>query len=551
MLRKDIKVKRPEKTKLYAQKGNTYVYAVIGADYKKDRQYVVEKRCCVGKMIDDIYMFPNENYFIMFAEGNDDVEEVLPEKSDCLKIGMPMLLNRIAENIGMRDVLKDAYDEKITSIILDLISYMIIKESSVMQHYPDYAWEHFTTAARDMDDTQISTFLREKIQTRHIDKFLDGWNELRPEKSGIYISYDSTNINTSAEGADFGEFGHAKDNSELEQINISYAVDQEDATPLFYELYPGSIIDNSQCSWMVEKARSYGYSHVGFILDRGYFSKKNIRYFDRNGYEFLLMIKQDSKLVKDMIKDARLPLLTKNRYYLAEHGVYGMTKEGLIGESPAVRYFHIYYDNVRASEERNRFLDGILEKEKQLIKKTDRKFRKEEELIAYKQFFKFKFDEYGYLKTYKRDEAKIQAKTDQLGYFVIVTSENMTASEALDIYRKRDSTEKMFMSLKSGLGYECFRVHSQASIESKTHLIFLASIIRNELFNTLKTISGKDKKSYTVPAAIRELEKVTAVKDGKGKYVRRYGLTAKQKKMLNAFGITEKQVSEAVSQLNK
>jgi transposase len=71
-----------------------------------------------------------------------------------------------------------------------------------------------------------------------------GWNQIRKDKEAIYISYDSTNINTSAENMDMAEFGHAKDDPDLPQVNISYAVDQKDGTPLFYELYAGSVIDN-------------------------------------------------------------------------------------------------------------------------------------------------------------------------------------------------------------------------------------------------------------------------------------------------------------------
>ncbi|HPY45862.1 MAG TPA: transposase [Sphaerochaeta sp.] len=58
--------------------------------------------------------------------------------------------------------------------------------------------------------------------------------------------------------------------------------------PLFYEAYPGSIVDISQLQYMLQKAKSYGYRHCGFILDRGYFCKPNIRYMDSCGYEFII-----------------------------------------------------------------------------------------------------------------------------------------------------------------------------------------------------------------------------------------------------------------------
>ena len=169
------------------------------------------------------------------------------------------------------------------------------------------------------------------------------------------------------------------------------------------------------------------------------------------------------------------------------------------------------------------------------------------------QFVKYMTDDNnGYLLSYKRNEKKIQEELDKHGFFVIVTSKEMTAGEALEIYRKRDSVEKIFRMLKTGLEYDTFRVHSQLSLESKTYVLFLASIVRNYLYQGLKeaAVKGKNRKSYTVPAAISELEKIIAVKNSKDKYIRRYGLTAKQKKILSQFNLNDSDVSRAVNQLN-
>ena len=133
-----------------------------------------------------------------------------------------------------------------------------------------------------------------------------------------------------------------------------------------------------------------------------------------------------------------------------------------------------------------------------------------------------------------------------------MTSKEMTASEALDIYRKRDSVEKIFRMLKTGLEYDTFRVHSQDSLECKTYVMFIASIVRNYLFQGLKKVSEKekDKKSYTVPAAISELEKITIVKNSKDVYIRRYGLTKKQRSILTQFGVSESYLNKMADRMN-
>lgn len=56
---------------------------------------------------------------------------------------------------------------------------------------------------------------------------------------------------------------------------------------------------------MLEKAQGDGYRHVGFILDRGYFSKENIGYMDECGYDFVIMIKGMNNLVRNRILENR------------------------------------------------------------------------------------------------------------------------------------------------------------------------------------------------------------------------------------------------------
>ena len=62
-----------------------------------------------------------------------------------------------------------------------------------------------------------------------------------------------------------------------------------------------------------------------------------------------------------------------------------------------VRYFHIYYDNVRASQEKNEYLKQLVKKEKHLQKKVDEKIRRKEDMVSYEKLFKLKDDNNGYL----------------------------------------------------------------------------------------------------------------------------------------------------------
>lgn len=63
-------------------------------------------------------------------------------------------------------------------------------------------------------------------------------------------------MNTVADSLTLSEYGHAKDNPDLPQVNVSIGYNQTNEVPLFYELYLGSIIDNTECQKMENRARS-------------------------------------------------------------------------------------------------------------------------------------------------------------------------------------------------------------------------------------------------------------------------------------------------------
>ena len=57
--------------------------------------------------------------------------------------------------------------------------------------------------------------------------------------------------------------------------------------------------------WMYHSSKAYGYKNAGFILDRGYFSRENIKYMDKCGYDFVIMVKGMKALVNDAVKEVR------------------------------------------------------------------------------------------------------------------------------------------------------------------------------------------------------------------------------------------------------
>ena len=525
--------------------GTPYVYIERGRTYSKEKKYSIPKRTCIGKRDNEQpdFMFPNEKFLKFFPR------EALPSEKDgrirsgCLHVGVFFVVRKIISDYKLDEMIARIIGQD-AGLFLDLAAYSIITEDNAGQYYPDYAYNHalFTDDMKVYSDSKVSDFLKDVTVDQRI-QFLNEWNSKRDHREKIYISYDSTNKKSQAGEIEMVELGHAKEGIEEDIFNYAVAYDRNNREPLFYESYPGSIVDVSQLQHTLKKAKSYGYEHIGFILDRGYFCKENIRFMDDNKYDFVIMVKGMKSLVSSLILEVQGSFENDRRNSIRAYKVSGTTvKRKLYAGDSRERYFHIYYDDGKKAGERERFEDRI-----------DRMSRKLRDLMGepvrpggdYKKYFDLVFWHEGledekFMSGIERADV-INREIQLCGYFVIVTSAKMTAKEALVLYKSRDGSEKTFRADKSYLGARSERVYSNESVDTKIFIGFVATIIRSRIYTLLKDeVDRLDKKPnyMTVPAAIKELEKIEMLKGADNEYNLDYAVTATQKTILKAFDMT-------------
>ena len=83
---------------------------------------------------------------------------------------------------------------------------------------------------------------------------------------------------------------------------------------------------------MIDKAHGYGYRHIGFILDRGYFSKRNLEYMEKNGYSFLIMVKGMKDFIREIVIENQGSLENSRGKYIDRYDLYGTTVRRLLYE---------------------------------------------------------------------------------------------------------------------------------------------------------------------------------------------------------------------------
>jgi len=544
-----------EKGKIIIKKkgASTYVLYQHGQVYKPEKKYAVPQRSIIGKVNPDApdTMYPNEKFQEFFPTAV--VPEELPDayRSCALRIGSYAVIQKVLEQYKIPQMLLP-YFGKDSGLILDLVSYMIVDEENAGQYYPDFAFNHplFSENMRIFSDSKVCRLLK-SITREQINLFLDEWNKSRDHTQRIYVSYDSTNKNCQAGDIDLIEYGKPKDDQGLPIFNLAIAYDKNNRVPLFYEEYPGSITDVSQFRYIVDKVAQYNYKNVGFILDRGYFSKDNIRYMEENDHAFVIMVKGQKDLVSSLIHEHRNTFETDRDCNIRAYRIYGKTvMSKLYEDDTCERQFHIYYNPSKQAAERE-----VFEREIDKMKVYLDKYIGEKITVpkSYKKYFNIHFNKKDELTSYEEIKDAIQAKLEVCGYFCIISSEEMTAKEALIHYKGRDVSEKLFCSDKSFIGSKSMRVQSSESLSAKIFIEFIALIVRNRIYNLLKEtlLRMETRQNYmTVPASIRELEKIEMVRRNNGKYRLDHAISRKQKIILSAFGMDDDDIRILASSIS-
>lgn len=549
-------VNRPKGTKILRKNNISYVYHILQKDYVKSKRTYNEKKVCIGKMVidSDTKMIPNDN-FIKYYNNYDFDSSYLPNApkfSRTLSCGAFILIRKIAIDSGITKILNDIYGKKDSINLLNIISFFITCESTTFQHYKNFMRKYLQLGNKILTDVEICSKILCKVITEdNVQESLMEWNKLFHDTVKVYMHCDSTNYNTEASDISIANYGYAKDDKNLPQYNMSLCLKSDDFTPLYYDLFEGSIIDLVECEGFIRKIADLGYKNIGLIFDRGYYFEANIRQLDSMEYDFIMMMREDHNVVKKLIDENRNAFIYKTRTYLPEFRLYGTTtKKELYGK---IRYFHIYYNNIKATNNEDTLMHSVSTLEKELEELQKKRLKSNTNLYKYRRFFDIKLDsDSSKIESFVMKHDYIESILSYMGFFILMSSEEMTAEDAIVTYRSRDNIEKFFSSVKSGMDFDRPAVHNDIRLASKVFLVFLAGIIRQKILNASIRLKAtyNNKKFYTIPSIINILENIECTNDSKNIYKREFALSNAQKTILKEFDIDEKYIDICIDNFN-
>ena len=245
-------------------------------------------------------------------------------------------------------------------------------------------------------------------------------------------------------------------------------------------------------------------------MDRGFYSAKNINALYKEHYKFLIAAKTSNSFVSGLVEKAK-GVIQNFSCYDAEHEVYymGSTENwpyiqknrygNIVIEENRRIYVHIYYNGIRAEEEKSRFSKALA--------LTEVAIRANAELSATQKLLAEK-------------------------YFIIKETPKRGV-HAIDIYRKKDTVEKAFDNLKDRLEMKRTTVHSDETLAGKFFLQFLALIFVSYIHKQMR--DNNLYRNYTIQSLLDALDVIERY-DYHGQKYHCSEITQKQMDLFAYFG---------------
>lgn len=518
--------------------GVDYVYYEYDREYNRTTQKTNPKRATIGKRMKDdpVKMRPNTNFLKYFPDTKLPEDYDRSERSSCLKLGGFLVVRKIFEEYRLSELLGELMDPAARGLFLDYVAFSIITGRISGADYGDYVRCHpLFTLDMCLPGQTAFTLVEEAFQKGICDIFFRHWNEQRNHAEKIYLAQgisDGTSLKNFRNAlAD----GWIADTAGRSMFDYAVAFCPENAEPLFFERFPRGSAVISQTFFLREKASGYGYEDIGFIFGNGYLSGDDVRDLDRNGVSYVM--EQDIRHpgIRELILSHAVQCGEED--FLEEYGVYGQSMYRtcpLYGSDEMPRYIHLYYNSKEAKAGRKALGKKLL-RMRQFMEGVETA----DALIGsgFETYFTLHVDEStGRLISADESLGMIQDELSFCGYSCIVTTEEMTAKEALGLYRCHGAAAELFHDKhKMTDGFP-----GEAGSDSDLFAGFIALLLQNKISERLqegiRRTEGANRKT-ALPEVWKELEKLEMVRLTDNHYHLANALTDWQKSIFDAFGI--------------
>ena len=473
-------------------------------------------------------------------EGIRRVRGVVVERPRvAVDFGDVFLVEEMIRETGVDHVLSEVFPKGAVSRLVVLVCSRVLRGVAVSQignwyegtllvhRYPERGW---------FSSQSVSRFLEKLGEDElRVRRFFQRWYlRLGGSKKGLF--YDITSLSSSSHLIEMLEYGYNRDNETLPQVNVGMVVVSDSGLPVTYKVFPGSIPDVKTLVNLLTDLRGMGMEDVRLVLDRGFYSLKNVGALVNQRLRFILPLPFSRTVTRRLLSRERKHLESPEHVHSYE-GSFLHAIQGTLDLAGHRLHYSLYYDRERETRERNQFFRALIEVEERLGQRMLQRGEKPWEVfedIAGKcaPYLLYRLDN-GRLILRRRVKA-ISRYLNRLGKEILVASEELPWDMPLSLYRAKERVEKVFRAMKNELSTLPLKIHKESTLKGYLFVAYLSLIIYFHLQNRLKD-SGVLKK-ISLEGVLGELRKLKLVDFPSTRYL--CEVTKKQTELFDTLGIS-------------
>ena len=495
------------------------VFFVKEAPFNAKKGFAEPKRITIGYVTDDDvkYMHPTTGYKTIFPK---EWEKLFGEKLPIpfKFIGMYAVTESVNMLTGIKDTMDLSFGISNSDAMIDFVMYSLLHGTNVTEHFPIKMSEQQLYSGNALSDSFYSDLFKEKITYAQILDFKKRW-ALQCKEDGVeevWICIDGSNDDCVSAGVTLAEKGHAKSLRNRKVISFTFAV-TEDGKPVTFEIYRGGLVDAKAMKRILSFLKEVGIRVKGVILERGYCDSNALRYLNREGIAYVIMLKGSPDGYKTIVEDYGNTIKLNAEYLIRDTKLFGVQKTvQLFDNYPHNDYLTLFYDYENGSKR----ISALLKKLYAEIDRCEKILAKGEIPVIASQL--------NNVLTISDDKTQIDIITGNLQKLFDEKGENLKPEKVHHLYQCRDCSETDYMIFKTHLGFGKVRVRATKSVQSKFAIGFIASCIRYELENAAKKVHR------STPEVIQEVSHLYMSKIGES-YVPIQGVVGIQEIIFNAL----------------
>lgn len=543
IFREKFEIPIPSNAYINHSDGRVFIFLREGKSLEQSRRKVI------GRAASNSTMYPNATFRYMFPslwEEYYGVKERLPERSP--HVGLYALCLGVGHKTNVYPLLHKSHGPLYANAIMDFVMHSMITKTDVAQTFPETMRKEITFSSTVPSDEFLSDMFTSKMKTDMNEAFIASWME-QCKSDGTaeaWISIDGSNIDCASEGCDLAEWGHAKSRNNLKVVSYMYAVNAQTGMPITYMTYNGSKVDSKAFMRMSAYLKSYGIKAKGVILDRGFCTPDVFNELKENNIPYVIMLKSDTYAHTEMCKKSSGEVYWNLSHLIDKESLFGIssdTRQKVFKSMDMESYISLFFDGINGTERKTTLIRKVMNEANRLSEKIS----EGEDVSVNDQLAKYiSIDYENGQPALKFNYENWQNAVDIKGFYSLATSEHMDASESSHLYNLRDKSETQYMFQKSQLGFDVMRVQSQAALESKFFVCFVASIVRNMIVRSCQK-EGLDSNTNRV---ITDIDRINLMLTESGTYLVIHDESTKQKKLLASVGILPADLDTLAEEVN-